>query len=68
MKQSFGNVRASLRTEFTQHMNLLQEEINSRFADVDEYLSKESWVMDPYISSMEEVEYIGCEDELADFI
>lgn len=45
-------------------MNL--HEIKSHFANVDEYLSKESWVMDPYISSLEDMEYLGCEDELAD--
>lgn len=33
--------------------------------NVDEYLSKGSWVMDPYVSSLEHVEYLGCEDELA---
>ncbi|XP_058852033.1 protein FAM200C-like [Acipenser ruthenus] len=66
MKQSGGTVPASLRTEFTRHMNILREEIKSRFADVDEYLSKESWVMDPYICSLEDVEYLGCEDEFAD--
>lgn len=66
MKQSGGTVPASLRTEFTRHMNMLREEIKSSFADVDEYLSKESWVMDPYICSLEDVEYLGCEDELAD--
>lgn len=66
MKQSGGTVCASLRAEFIRHINLLQEEMKSRFADVDEYLSKEAWVVDPYTSSLQDVEYIGCEDELAD--
>lgn len=65
-KQSAGTVRASLRTEFTRHMSMLREEINSRFADVSEHLTKESWVLNPYNSSLGDVEYLGCEDELCD--
>ena len=42
------------------------EEFKSCFADIDDYLSKEMWVMDPYISSLEVVAYLGCEDELCD--
>lgn len=57
---------ATSHTEFTWHMNLLWEQIKSRFADVDECLSKESRVMDPYISSLEDGEYLGREDEIAD--
>lgn len=56
----------SLRIEFTKHLNLLREETKSRFADVNEYIAKESWVLDPYNSSLEDVEYLGCEDELCD--
>ena len=66
LKQSDGTVSASLRTEFTRHMKLLREDIKSRFADIDDYFSKEMWVMDPYISSIEDVAYLGCEDELCD--
>lgn len=59
-KQSGGTVHASLRAEFTRHMNLLPK---SCFADVDEYFVGET---DPYISSLDDVEYLRCEDELAD--
>ncbi len=65
LKQSGGVVCASLRTEFTQHMNLLWEEIKSRVSDT-ECLSKESWMMDLYISTLKDVEYLGCEEELCD--
>ncbi|XDV14310.1 hypothetical protein PO909_014582 [Leuciscus waleckii] len=41
------------------------EELKSRFADVDA-LSKESWVMDTFTSRLEDVEYLGCEDELTE--
>ncbi|XP_060788693.1 SCAN domain-containing protein 3-like [Neoarius graeffei] len=44
-KQSAGTVRASLRTEFTRHMNMLREEINSRFADLIAPLSGELSVL-----------------------
>lgn len=42
MKHSSGTVNASLRTEYIWHMKMLWEEIKSCFADVEEYLSKES--------------------------
>ena len=66
LKQSGGTVPVSVRREFTRHMNLLQEEIKSRFADTDKYVSKESWVLDPFIAKIEDVEYLDCEDELLD--
>ena len=47
-------------------MKLLHEEIKSRFADINDYLSKEMWMMDPYISSIKDVAYLGCEDELCE--
>uniref|UniRef100_A0A4W5NX19 HAT C-terminal dimerisation domain-containing protein n=1 Tax=Hucho hucho TaxID=62062 RepID=A0A4W5NX19_9TELE len=65
LQHSGGTVSASLRAEFCRHMTSLQEELKSRFADVDA-LSKESWVMDPFTSRLEDVEYLGCEDELAE--
>ncbi|KTG31512.1 hypothetical protein cypCar_00048911 [Cyprinus carpio] len=46
-------------------MTALQEELKSHFVDVNA-LSKESWVMDPFTSRLEDVEYLGCEDELAE--
>lgn len=49
LKQSGGTVHASLCAEFKPHTNLVPEEIKSRFYNIDEYLSKESWGMDPYI-------------------
>ena len=66
LKQSAGTVCASLRTEFTRNLNRLREEIQSRFADISEYLSKEAWVVDPYTFTLKDVEYLGCEDELCD--
>lgn len=48
LKQSGSIVRATLHTEFIRHMELLREEIKTRFADVEEHLSKESWVMNAY--------------------
>lgn len=42
------------------------EETKSCFADIDKYLSKESWVMDPYTSTLEDVGYLGCKHELCD--
>lgn len=65
LQHSGGTVSASLRAEFCRHMTSLQEELKSRFADVDA-LSKEAWVMDPFTSRLEDVEYLGCEDELAE--
>ncbi len=53
------------QSEFTRHINLLWEEIKSCFADI-EYLSKELWVMNSYIFSLEDVEYLSCEDECVD--
>ncbi|KAI9532802.1 hypothetical protein NQZ68_028501 [Dissostichus eleginoides] len=47
-------------------MNTLQKEMKSRFADIDEYVSKELWVLDPFIVKFEDVEYLDCEDELTD--
>lgn len=46
-------------------MTSLQAELKSRFADVGA-LSNDSWVMDPFTSKLEDVEYLGCEDELAE--
>ena len=66
LKQSAGTVFASLRAELTWHLNLLREEIKNRFTDVSEYLKKEAWVLDPYISTLKDVEYLSCEDELCD--
>ena len=59
-------IPVSVRREFTRHMKALQKEIKSRFADTDDYVSKESWVLDPFISKVEDVQYLDCEDELTD--
>ena len=69
LKQSQNNpetVPVSVRREFIRHMNALQTEMQSRFADIDEYVSKELWVLDPFIAKIEDVEYLDCEDELTD--
>ncbi|KAJ8349042.1 hypothetical protein SKAU_G00276310 [Synaphobranchus kaupii] len=69
LKQCRNNpetVPGSVRREFTRHMNALQKEIKSRFADTDDYVSKELWVLDPFIVKVEDVEYLDCEDELTD--
>ncbi|XP_073672232.1 uncharacterized protein [Paramisgurnus dabryanus] len=42
-KQTGGNLPASLSKEFTCHMILLQEEMQSRFSDVDEHVGKCAW-------------------------
>ncbi len=65
LQYSGGTVNASLRAEFCHHMTLLQAELKSRFAD-DGALSNDSWVMDPFTSKLEDVENLGCEDELAE--
>ncbi|KAK0143368.1 Protein ZBED8 [Merluccius polli] len=59
-------IPVSVRREFTRHMNTLQKEIKSQFADTDDYVSKESWVLDPFIAKVEDVQYLDCEDELTD--
>ncbi|KAI4804540.1 hypothetical protein KUCAC02_026165 [Chaenocephalus aceratus] len=67
LKQSQNNpetVPVSVRRKFIRHMNALQTEMQSRFADIDEYVSKELWVLDPFIAKIEE--YLDCEDELTD--
>lgn len=64
LKQPAGTVRKSLLAEFAQNLNLLRGKINSHFTDIDEYLSKVSWLLDPYNSTLKDVEYLGCEDEL----
>ncbi|KAI4832099.1 hypothetical protein KUCAC02_015080 [Chaenocephalus aceratus] len=69
LKQSQNNpetVPVSVRRKFIRHMNALQTEMQSRFADIDEYVSKELWVLDPFIAKIEDVEYLDCEDELTD--
>lgn len=57
LKQSGGTLSASL---------LLREEIKTHSASAEEYLSKELWVMNPYVSTIKDMEYLGCEDELCD--
>ncbi|KAF3855555.1 hypothetical protein F7725_016278, partial [Dissostichus mawsoni] len=57
LKQSRNNpetVPVSVRREFIRHMNALQKEMKSRFADIDEYVSKELWVLDPFIAKVED--------------
>ncbi|KAJ4930434.1 hypothetical protein JOQ06_019436 [Pogonophryne albipinna] len=69
LKQSQNNpetVPVSVRRKFIRHMNTLQTEMQSRFADIDEYVSNELWVLDPFIAKVEDVEYLDCEDELTD--
>lgn len=47
-------------------MEQLQEEIKSRFSDVDEHVAKCAWVMDPFTTQEEDMEYLEAEDELLD--
>ncbi|KAI7807418.1 TBC1 domain family [Triplophysa rosa] len=47
-------------------MELLQEQMKSRFSDVDEHVAKCAWVMDPFTAKVEDVEYLDAEDELLD--
>uniref|UniRef100_A0A3B4YYJ5 SCAN domain-containing protein 3-like n=1 Tax=Seriola lalandi dorsalis TaxID=1841481 RepID=A0A3B4YYJ5_SERLL len=64
LKQCRNNpetVPVSVRREFTSHMNALQKEIKTRLADTEEYVSKESWVLDPFVANIEDVEYLDCE-------
>lgn len=57
LKESGGTVRATLHTHVIRHTKLFREEIKTRFANVEEYLSKESWEMNAYL---------GCEAELCE--
>lgn len=66
LNQTVGNVPESLSNKFTHHMELIQEEIKSRLSDVDEYVSKCAWVMDPFTAKQEDMEYVEAEDELLD--
>ena len=55
-----------LLQQFTRHMEQLQEDMHSRFSDINEHVSKDAWVMDPFLAKEEDVEHLQAEDELMD--
>ena len=65
-QQSGGKLPDALARQFTRHMEELQEEMHSRFSDVNEHVSKDAWVMDPFLAKEEDVEHLQAEDELMD--
>ncbi|KAM4560543.1 zinc finger BED domain-containing protein 5-like [Odontesthes bonariensis] len=66
LEQSGGKLPDALARQFTGHMEKLQEEMHSRFSDINEHVSKDAWVMDPFLAKEEDVEYLQAEDELMD--
>ena len=65
-QQSGGKLPDALARQFTCHMEELQEEMHSRFSDVNEHVSKDAWVMDPFLAKEEDVEHLQAQDELMD--
>lgn len=65
-EQSGGKLPDALVKQFTHHMERLQEEMNTRFSDVNEHVAKDTWVMDPFLAKEEDVEYLQAVDELMD--
>lgn len=47
-------------------MEELQKEMHLCFPDVNKRISKDAWVMDPFLPKEEDVEYLQSEDELMD--
>lgn len=66
LQQSGGKLSDALARQFTRHMEQLQEEMHSRFSDINEHVSKDAWVMDPFLAKEEDVEHLQAEDELMD--
>ncbi|CAL8265425.1 unnamed protein product [Merluccius merluccius] len=66
MEQSAGKEPDALARQFIRHMERLQEEMHSRFSDVNEYVPKDAWVLDPFLAKEEDVEYLQAENELMD--
>lgn len=66
MEQSGGKLPDALVRQFSHHMERLQEEMNSQYADVNEHIAKDAWVMDLFLAKEEDVEYLQAEDELMD--
>lgn len=66
LQQSGGKLPDALARQFTCHMDQLQEEMRSRFLDINEHISKDAWVMDPFLAKEEDVEHLQAEDELVD--
>lgn len=58
-KKEGGTLRASLHTDTWTHGHT--EQVETRFANVEEHLSKESRVVNPYISTIEDMENLGGE-------
>ena len=63
-QQSGGMLRDALTRQFACHMDQLQEEMRSRFSDIEEHVLKDAWVMCPFLAKEEDVEHIQAEDEL----
>ena len=57
-QQSGGKLPDALARQFTRHMEELQE--------VNEHVSKDAWVMDPFLAKEEDVEHLQADDELMD--
>uniref|UniRef100_A0A3B1IGG6 Uncharacterized protein n=1 Tax=Astyanax mexicanus TaxID=7994 RepID=A0A3B1IGG6_ASTMX len=66
LQQSGGVLPDALTTQFACHMDRLQEEMHSRFSDIHELVSKDAWVMDPFLAKEDDVEHLQAEDELMD--
>ncbi|KAE8280292.1 Zinc finger BED domain-containing protein 5 Transposon-derived Buster1 transposase-like protein [Larimichthys crocea] len=66
LQQSGGMLPDALTRQFAGHMDQLQEEMHSRFSDINEHITKDAWVMDPFLAKEEEVEHLQAEDELMD--
>ena len=49
-------IPVTVHREFTSHMNALQKESKSGFIDTDDYISKESWVLGPFVAKIEDVQ------------
>ena len=66
LQQSGGKLPDALARQFTRHMEELQVEMHSRFSDVNEHVSKDAWVMDPFLAKEENVKHLQAEDEPMD--
>lgn len=66
LQQSGGVLPDALTRQFACHMDRLQEEMHSRFSDVNELVSKDAWVMDPFLAKEDDVAHLQAEDELMD--
>lgn len=65
-QQSGGMLSDALTRQFACHMDQLQEEMRSRFSDIEKHVSKDAWMTDPFLAKEEDVEHLRAEDELMD--